>query len=203
MASDKKNKDSANSNEAKAKPSAQSLFRRKPPKGYVNEWIERIKIPLQEDDTEGKSALVFRIGNEWLAITSAAIKEVTEVRPIHKIPHTNSKILLGVTNIHGDLNLMISMQALFDFDSESKTEHLQKNAYPRHIVFGYGHDLFVFKADEVYGMVHFHQEDIEDIPISISKSLANYSSGIFLFKDKRIGILNEKSIMSSIKENYL
>src|SRR5215813_146310 len=58
-----------------------------PPEGYLDEWTERLSTAAQDTATDLQSVLLFRLGEEWLALRIAVLLEVTIPRPVHRVPH--------------------------------------------------------------------------------------------------------------------
>lgn len=184
-----------------------TLLRRPYPEGYNEDHIKSLKQHTAEESIPRKSLLVFRIQNEWLALPSHCIKEVTPPSFVHRLPHTNNPILLGITNVQGELLITISMQNLLGITNtaQKSTETYIYSMYARNIVFGYKNDIFVFPVDEIYGLSYVKLDTIEPIPISILKSLKNFFSGIFTLPDAilSVGLLNEQLIINSLNKNHL
>lgn len=184
-----------------------NLLNRPHPEGYTEEWIESLKQPSADENIQHLSLLIFRIKTEWLALPSHSIKEVTEAAFIHRLPHTNSSVLLGITNVQGELLVAISMQDLLGIPNNipQDSSDLQPNGkFMRNIVFGIKRDVFVFPVDEIYGLTNVQSNTIEPVPISVSKSIKNFFSGIFILPDKlSVGLLDEKLIINSLNQNYL
>lgn len=184
-----------------------NLLNRPHPKGYTEEWVESLKHFAFEESIPRQSLLVFRIKGEWLALPSYCIKEVTKTTFIHSLPHTNSNVLLGITNVQGELLVTISMQNLLNIPDTPKT--LEKDytysRYSRNIVFEDKKNVFAFPVDEIFGLTYVKSANIEPVPISIIKSLKNFFSGIFTLPDDvlSVGLLDEKLIINSLNENYL
>ena len=74
------------------------------PDGYAQEWAERLAPPIEEAATDLQSVLIFRLGEEWLALPAQVLLEVAGPRPIHRIPH-RAGLLAGLVNIRGELYL--------------------------------------------------------------------------------------------------
>src|ERR1700740_948398 len=68
------------------------------PGAYVEEWTDRLTAPVEEGATDLQSVLIFRLGEEWLALRVPVLLEVTNPRPIHRIPHRVG-LLAGLVNI--------------------------------------------------------------------------------------------------------
>lgn len=184
-----------------------TLLTRPHPEGYTAEWVESLKHPAFEESIPRQTLLVFRIKNEWLALPGHCIKEVTKAAFIHSLPHTNSGVLLGITNVQGELLVAVSMQNLLNIPdtTEPQLKRYAYSKYIRNIVFGSKKDIFVFPVDEIYGLTYIKSDQIEPVPISILKSSKNYFSGIFTLPDDilSVGLLDEKLIISGLNENYL
>src|SRR5258705_8412442 len=54
---------------------------------YLAEWTSHVAQPkyLEERDTE--SALIFRVGLEWLALSTSVVQEVSDPKPGNSVPH--------------------------------------------------------------------------------------------------------------------
>src|SRR5688572_20459575 len=72
------------------------------------------RYALRQDDREQapapvdsgivtRSLLMFRLGEEWLGLSTRSLVEVAPVQPIHSLPHQRSRALLGVANVRGAL----------------------------------------------------------------------------------------------------
>ena len=88
---------------------AHRLLDRPLPEAYRQEWtrhfaqIEKVQPPAR------KSAVVFRLKAEWLALPTHAFQEVGERRPIHSLPHRRDGIVLGLVNVRGELLVCVAL----------------------------------------------------------------------------------------------
>src|SRR5215831_16263868 len=57
------------------------------PDGYLQEWAQRLAAPREEAATDLKSVLIFRLDEEWLALSVEVLIEVTTPRQVHRVPH--------------------------------------------------------------------------------------------------------------------
>lgn len=184
-----------------------NLLSRPHPEGYDEECIKALKQHLIEESTSKESLLIFRIKNEWLALPSNCIKEITKPTFVHRLPHTNNTVLLGITNVQGELLITISMQNLLGISGEpnESPKPYVYSMYSRNIVFGSKKDVFVFPVDEIYGLGYIQLDNIDPVPIGVVKSLKNFFTGIFTLTDKglSVGLLDERLIINSLNENHL
>jgi hypothetical protein len=64
-----------------------------------------------------ESFLVFRIGDEWLALPTPIFKRIVQTRPIHTLPHRQHRAVLGVVNVQGELLVCMSLAHLLGFEA--------------------------------------------------------------------------------------
>ena len=91
------------------------------------------------------SVLVFRLGDEWLALPVGVLVEVTRPRPPHRIPHRGG-LLAGMVNIRGELHLCVRLDLLLGI-AATGPESAKDN--PRLIVIRHESEGWAFAADEV------------------------------------------------------
>src|SRR5262245_22690874 len=78
------------------------------PAGYLEEWTRRLAEREEALPVDLHGVLVFRLGEEWLAMAVAMLVEVTSPRPIHRVPHRGGA-LAGLVNIRGELHLCVRL----------------------------------------------------------------------------------------------
>ena len=88
------------------------LFAQRPPSGYAEEMLAGL-TQAEPAAPSGAlhSVLVFRIGEEWLALAVSVLVEVTPAFPVHSVPQ-RSGLLAGVVNIRGELQLCVRLDRL-------------------------------------------------------------------------------------------
>src|SRR6187455_1714785 len=87
---------------------AANLLDGEPPADYIAHWTEQARQPKGLAERATVSVLIFRIGTEWLAVQTTALTEIASLRPIHSIPHRRNGVVLGLTNIRGELLVCVS-----------------------------------------------------------------------------------------------
>lgn len=88
------------------------LFERAPPAGLIAEWTRQLAEPEVVAERGTVSVLIFRVGDEWLAIDTDLLVEIAELRPIHTIPGRSNEMLVGLVSIRGELELCLSLGGL-------------------------------------------------------------------------------------------
>jgi chemotaxis-related protein WspD len=180
------------------------FLRTNPPEGYRSEWTSILSKEKDIKPINVKSAFVFRAGNEWLALPSKLIQEVVNMGSIHSIPNINSKVLRGLVNIHGRLQICVSIGRVLGLEKFKKTEEQLKPDYispERLVVVLQKNQLVAFPVSEVKGTVHYTPEMIKDLPVTVSGSKAVYTMGILHLEGTDIGLLKDKPLFKTLTKD--
>lgn len=130
------------------------------------------------------SALIFRAGNEWLALPTEAIVEVAEQRTIHTLPHQTNRAILGLSNIRGSLLLCVSLTQMLGAERGTAA------AIQRLLVVSYQGQTMVFPVDEVLGVQRYTENELQAVPSTVAQSHTTYTQAMIVSKDKKIGLLD-------------
>jgi len=159
-----------------------TLFERQAPTDYADEWTSALRLGKQADEIEALSLLVFRIGTEWLALPTTALRQVSDVRPIHALPHRSDAMLLGVVNVRGQIRLCCSLATLLGIEQRpDDPRNASSLAYPRMIVAEGAADHWVFPVDEIDGVRRFRRRHLRDVPATVGKDRAHVTRAVVEF----------------------
>jgi chemotaxis-related protein WspD len=179
-----------------------NLLERELPEEYMAEWTDVLASKKDLQLTGTMSVLIFRIEQEWLALPSLLFAEVIEQAKIHSLPHRPNPALLGVANVHGEVQLCVSLKSLLGIEGQRKTaEHRLAEAKPpeknttslgqRMLVVDKENTRWVFPVDEIYGIQRIYPSQLGNTPVTVSKSGAGFSKGIFHWEDQRVALLDD------------
>jgi chemotaxis-related protein WspD len=160
-----------------------SLLEREAPAEYLEEWKQILARPKQNDPSGLLSVVIFRIGANWLAMDTKYFREVTELRPVHRIPHRSRTLLRGLVNIRGELQLCCSISKLLGM-----TEADADNSVGRMIVIEKNKDRWVFAVDQIHGT--------ENISPPLSKTALQKP---FRWEDKDISYLQPDLLFEELR----
>ena len=180
------------------------LLRTEPPEDYRNEWTKIIAAEKEIKPVNVKSAFVFRAGNEWLALPAHMIKEVVTMGPIHSLPTMSSKTLRGLVNIHGRLQLCVSIGRVLGIEKRIKAEDDIDGDYhsaERLVVVLQDNHLVAFPVSEVKGLVRYTPKMIKDLPVTLAGSKGVYTTGILHLDGKDIGLLKDKPLFNTLTKD--
>jgi chemotaxis-related protein WspD len=166
------------------------------PQGYLDEWTARLAAADDGVAKEELSVLVFRLGDEWLALHVGVLVEVTRPRTPHRIPHRGG-LLAGVVNIRGELHLCIRLDLLLGISvSESKSG----KGDPRLIVIRSQTEGWAFAADEVDQVRRMPSQSVTPAAPTLARAVAKLTCGVFTVGDRMIGLLDETRLFQAIQE---
>lgn len=183
--------------------SGKSLLDRELTDDYQREW--QAALNEDEDGTRGAvtNCLVFRVGPEWLAFRVAAVREATDAGGIHRIPHRNAAILLGLTNVRGELQLAFSLEKLLGIDPGTAQHTPGGRIFKRMLVVGGRQGAIVFPVDEVHGVVAFEDTAMEDVPVTVNRAMATFTRALVPFERGRVGVLDDELLLHSVERDHL
>jgi chemotaxis-related protein WspD len=175
-----------------------------PPAGYLEEWTARL-AELEEDAAgELLSGLVFRMGDEWLALPVSVLVEVTPPRPVHRVPFRGG-LLAGLVNVRGELHLAVRMDQLLGISRPVPPEQPEANgAGPRSgagrlLVVRRGGDAWVFPVDEVDGVQRVPAADLAAVPPTLARASARFTRGVFRQEGRAVGYLDEARLFEALR----
>jgi chemotaxis-related protein WspD len=180
---------------------ARRFLDRPAPEGYLAEWAAFLAAPEATPDTEDVSLLVFRLGEEWLALATKAIVEVATPLPAHRIPHRSNEILVGMVNLRGQLHLLVSLRSLIGaertgHDRETTAEDGPDN--PRLIVAALGGKTWLFEAEQVVGVRRFPQSRLGGVPSTLANPEKSFSRAVIDWEGRTIGVLDVERLSAAL-----
>ena len=167
---------------------------------YIVNWSEQLKLEKKKKYENMLSSVVFRIADEWLALSARIFQEVVEMRVVHRVPHSKSSILRGLINIRGELQLCISMGQLLGIEKRARSNvSTQVGTGARMVVVANQDDRYVFPVSEVRGIYRYAPDDLQAVPTTAEQASSNYLKGILSMDDRHIGCLDDELIFSSLR----
>jgi chemotaxis-related protein WspD len=153
---------------------------------------DQLRAPV-DTDIATRSLLMFRLGEEWLALTTRSLVEVAPLQPIHSLPHQRSRALLGVANVRGALVACLSLVELLDLEPGTPATPGGR-IMPRMLIVAAKGGPVVVPVDEVDGI---HAID-ERILANASPSAGKYTRGVLPYKGRSLRWLDEEQLLSAV-----
>ncbi|CAM3064209.1 chemotaxis protein CheW [Rariglobus hedericola] len=167
------------------------LLDREPPPGYRAEWTAYLSKPPKKAEVTTDSALVFRVGAEWLALPASWVGEVAPVRAVHSVPHRRGRALEGLVNVRGELLPCFSLDGLLGIDAADGVTGSR-----RLVVAGQGARRLVFRADEVFGVIRY--DAARSLP---SPGRLRHVKHLLEWKGRTPGLLDAESVWNALERS--
>ncbi|MBY0589125.1 chemotaxis protein CheW [bacterium] len=169
------------------------------PEGYLEEWTERLSAPMNESESDFQTVLVFRIGEEWLALRVEVLVEVATLRPVHRVPHRGG-LLAGLVNIRGELQLCVRLdQALGMRKEVAGATDASATTLARLLVLQSEGDRWVFPVDEVDEVFRFPKSELGTAPATLARSSGRHTQGVFYSRKRSIGFLDDQRLFQTLR----
>jgi chemotaxis-related protein WspD len=194
----------------------QRLLDSPPPPSYLDEARERLASAPESAAGESYSALVFRMGEEWLALPVQILVEVHPLRPVHRVPHRGG-LLAGLVNIRGELQLCVRFDQLLGIstagaharstDVKQRAEGSQPSTEQGNTAWLLVIDLdaqrWVLPVDEVDQVYRFPANQLTAIPATVARSSGRLSRGMFDWKERTIGYLDDTRLLQALRTRLM
>jgi chemotaxis-related protein WspD len=162
---------------------------------------EHVALYDQDKDTDAqitRSMIVFRLGDEWLALATRTLVEVSPLAPIHSLPHQRSRALLGVANVRGALVPCVSLTELLGLDPA--TAKANGRIVPRLLILAAQGGNVVAPVDEVLGIQAFPENDLDAASASQAGNAASgkFTRGVLQWQQRSVRLLDEDLLLHAV-----
>lgn len=165
------------------------LLRREPPPEYLEEFAKVVARPQIVEQAAYTSLFVFTIGSERVALPVSTLQEVLQpALRIHELPNRRSLALLGLVNLHGKLEVCVSLYALLR--GASRTPEPEA----RMLVWGQATQRFVSPISGTHGVVRVKLQDLQAFdagPSSVVEST-------FLLDSEPVAVLSMAEVLNQL-----
>lgn len=175
-----------------------SLLNRATPAGYDDEWADVLaaeKIPKAKNLI---SAVVFRLGAEWLSLPVSMINEITLLKNIYDIPHNQNKKIRGMVNIRGELIICMSLGYLLGVEKPDEFLIDEEHKINRLIMIKEKNGYIVFPVSEIDGIIHYDPDNLSAVPDTVKNATLNFINGVTNTHDKTIGCIDNNNLLDAI-----
>jgi chemotaxis-related protein WspD len=180
---------------------AARLLYRDIPDGYLDERTRIVSAQKSVAEPGTKSAVIFRLGLEWLSLSTGIFQEVAELSKVHKLPHRAGGALCGLVNVRGELLLCVALDVVLGVE-KSPEVNVPKNqaTQKRLLVCDRAGDRLAFFVDEVHGVHRYHPRDLKGVPSTLAKAAATYTVGVLDWKDRTVGCLDDELLFYALNK---
>ena len=180
---------------------ARRFFDRPAPAGYLDSWREILEQPEVARDADARSVLVFRLGDEWLALPTAVLAEVTSPRQLHRVPHRSGAELAGIVNIRGQLQVCMLLEGLLGLPAATVGIPVAASTARLIVVERVGDrgaERWVFRVDEVARVHRVPGQSLRDVPATVSGAGTGATTSLFSWHDRTVGLLDVSRLLDGL-----
>ncbi|MFJ4373122.1 chemotaxis protein CheW [Pseudomonas japonica] len=151
-----------------------------------------VRDAVEEQVEHGPSLLLFRLGEEWLALVTRCLAEVAPLQPVHSLPHQRSRVLQGVANVRGALVPCLSLSDLLGLELTPAAVNSAR-VMPRMLILAAKGGAVVLPVDEVDGIhaldQHLHGEAGHE---------NRFTRQVLQWRGRSVRILDEDQVLSAV-----
>jgi chemotaxis-related protein WspD len=187
---------------------ARTFFDRQPPPQYLEEWVQRLAQPEECVEQDLQSLVIFRLHDEYLAVQTRSLVEVTLPQSIHTIPHRTNEVVLGLVNVRGQLRICVSAHGLLGVASPATNEPTHRSEVPRTaqtetseqrmLIIHERSEQWVFPVEAVLGVHRLPVSCFRPVPATFGKAGA-FSQAVFTWESHTVGYLDEARFISALR----
>ncbi|MGJ3703222.1 chemotaxis protein CheW [Variovorax sp. AFSI2.2] len=178
---------------------ALALLDREAPPDYLAECTRHMAQAPKAGQADVGSAIVFRIGTEWLALPTQVLLEVAALPPIHSLPGRRGGIVQGVANVRGELLVCVLLGSMLGLARVAEAGHgRQREVLRRLVVIGLDGQRLGFAVDEMHGIARFDPGTLKEVPATVARATAPYSKAILAWHGHSVGLLDEQLLFYTL-----
>ncbi|HDS1736816.1 chemotaxis protein CheW [Pseudomonas sp. BP8] len=156
---------------------------------------EQIEAPAPVETCSGRSMLLFRLGEEWLALATASLAEIAPLQPVHSLPHQRSRVLQGVANVRGALVPCLSLADLLGVDI-LPAQARSGRVMPRMLILAAEGGPVVVQVDEIDGIHRLDSERCGD-----GQDTAHFTAAVLQWRGRSVRVLDSQHLLSAVKRS--
>ncbi|WP_449434591.1 chemotaxis protein CheW [Pseudomonas putida] len=143
----------------------------------------------------GRSMLLFRLGEEWLALATACLAEIAPLQAAHSLPHQRSRVLQGVANVRGALVPCLSLADLLGVPAEPLPERGGR-ALPRMLILAAEGGPVVMAVEEIDGIHRLDPALLEH-----GQDAAHFTAAVLQWRGRSVRVLDDQHLLSAVQRS--
>jgi chemotaxis-related protein WspD len=172
------------------------------PADHLARWTRHVAQPKPVVEIDRQAVVVFRVGDEWLALPSLLFKEIANLGVIHAIPHRRNGVVLGLANIRGELLACVSLREVLSLQAATAGKRDRHHAVGgRFMVIQREGSRVVCPVDEVHGILRFHRRQQMPVPATLAKATATYTLALLPWQQKSVGLLDDQLLFYTLNRS--
>jgi chemotaxis-related protein WspD len=157
---------------------------------YLRDWAEHFRAPQVEKERLDASAVVFRIGREWLALPTAMFVRVAPHATPHKVPHRGGRGLRGIVNIAGRLYPCVALSEVLGIAEDGGASREGRHTFARLLLVQWEDQAYALPVADLHGIVRYASGRVQAPAATINKGLLRFLTGVLSEGDLHVGCLD-------------
>ena len=157
---------------------------------------ERQPPAAPESTATGRSMLLFRLGEEWLALATVCLAEIAPMQAVHSLPHQRSRVLQGVANVRGALVPCLSLADLLGVVVDASQQERSGRVMPRMLILAAEGGPVVIPVDEVDGI---HR--LDPARLEAASDTAPFTLAVLQWRGRSVRVLDPHYLLSAVKRS--
>ncbi len=157
---------------------------------YLRDWAEHFRAPETAGEKADASAIVFRIGAEWLALPTALCARVAPQALPHRLPHRAARGLRGIVNVGGQLYPCVDLAELLGIDTGGGAARAGRHTFARLLLIRWEEQSYALPVPDLHGIVRYAGSRVLPPAATINKGVQRFLSGVLPERDMQIGLLD-------------
>jgi len=149
--------------------------------------------PVEENT--GRSMLLFRLGEEWLALATASLAEIAPLQAVHSLPHQRSRLLQGVANVRGALVPCLSLADLLGVQADT-AEQRSGRAMPRMLILAAEGGPVVMAVEEIDGI---HR--LDPLLLGSGQDATRFTAAVLQWRGRSVRVLDDQHLLSAVQRS--
>ena len=157
--------------------------------------------PIERPRTDFASALVFRLGAEWLAFPTAHLDRVADAAVVHSLPHRRRGATAGLVNVGGDLVVHVSLSGLLGVEgggTADDTASERRRVVRRLVVLADTRGRLAITVEEVWGVHHYTDDELRAIPPTLARAATSYTTSMLQVDKHTVGLLDASRVLDAL-----
>lgn len=163
----------------------------------LREYTRRVAKPLGLVDKDIVRLLIFRAGQERMALEAVGIHQVTRATRVHRIPHRSNAIIRGLCSLDGDLMLCADLVRLLELSDDDRDGRNGEQRWM--IVLGDDQHRWVVEVDSIEGVTAVAAHTFRRPPITVDASLARYTTSLVPLDQGDAALLDLQRLVSGFQ----
>ncbi|HDS1699338.1 MULTISPECIES: chemotaxis protein CheW [Pseudomonas] len=148
-----------------------------------------------DEENTGHSMLLFRLGEEWLALATACLVEIAPLQAVHSLPHQRSRLLHGVANVRGALVPCLSLADLLGVQGGAP-EQRSVRAMPRMLILAAEGGPVVMAVEEIDGI---HRLDPQ--LLGSGRDATRFTAAVLQWRGRSVRVLDDQHLLSALQRS--